>query len=104
LVIIIGEVHFSDGALDALRPALARLVEAARPMPGCLHYSQSYDAADPNRLIVSQRWEDEESMNRYYQSTALYEFSREVDDATVLRMDIRSYRAEYLRTMLAKEG
>ena len=104
MIIVLGEVHFSDGTLDALRPALKRLVEEARPMPGCLHYSQSFDAADPNRLIVSQRWEDEESMNRYYQSMALYEFGQQVDEATVVRMDIRSYRSEYLRTMLAKEG
>lgn len=104
MIIVLGEVHFSEGVLDTLRPALARLVEAARGMPGCLHYSQSIDTFDPDMLVVSQRWEDEESMNAYYKSPALWEFGKEVNDDTVRHMSIKSYQADYLRTMMAKEG
>ena len=103
MIIVQGEVHFSDGALDRLRPALAKLVEASRAMPGCLHYSQAIDTLDPNMLVVSQRWEDEALMAAYYAAPPLWEFGKQVDDATVRHMSIKSYTAEYLRTMMAKE-
>lgn len=43
-------------------------------------------------------------MAGYYISPALAAYGREIDDDKVVAMSTRAYTAEYLRTMLAKEG
>ena len=102
MIIVVGEVRFSAGTIDRLRPVLTRLIEAARAIPGCLHYAHGVDLLEPDLLIVSQRWADAEAMGLHYVSPAMMELSETVDDSTIVEMSIRAYTADYLRTMLEK--
>lgn len=102
MIIVVGEVKFQPGELERLRGPLLKLVEASRTMPGRLHYSQSVDVADPEHLIVSQRWQDEEAMAGYYKSAELADFGKEVDETRIVALSIKAYTATFLRTMLGK--
>ena len=48
---------FIAGRLDAMR--------TSRAEPGCLEYTFSADPLDPARVLLFEKWEDQESLNAH---------------------------------------
>jgi quinol monooxygenase YgiN len=59
MLIIAGHLVVSPDERDAYVAECVAVVDAARVAPGCLDYSITADSADPARIRIFERWDDE---------------------------------------------
>lgn len=62
MLIIAGYLEVSPTERDAYVQDCVAAVHMALAAPGCLDYSISADSADPSRIRVYERWEDEDGL------------------------------------------
>jgi quinol monooxygenase YgiN len=62
MLIIAGYLEVSPTERNAYVQDCVTAVEMALVAPGCLDYSITADSADPARVRVFERWEDEEGL------------------------------------------
>jgi len=68
LILIAGFLKYSPGGIDLVRDEMEKVVEATRREDGCINYDFAIDIADPTRLIVYERWRDQEALERHTRS------------------------------------
>jgi quinol monooxygenase YgiN len=100
MIIVNGTVRFAVGEIDRLRDAMARNVAATRAEEGCEHYSYSVDVSDPDLLHVSERWSDDEAIQRHMATPHMGDFMGLVGASKVEAMSIKAYEASFLRNVL----
>jgi quinol monooxygenase YgiN len=71
LILIAGYLKYPPGALDGLKAEMRKVVEATRLEDGCINYDFAVDISDPSRLIVFERWRDQEALDGHVQSQHL---------------------------------
>lgn len=65
MIIIAGYSIVEAGKRDAAVKAFAAMVEQARKYDGCLDFSISADAVDPDRSNLFECWRDQKSLNAW---------------------------------------
>ena len=100
MIIVAGEVRFAEGEIARLRPAMEKNIAATRAEPGCARYVYAVDLSDPNRLIISEEWSDEEAIDAHSQSPHIAEFMAAFGAARVESVAIHAYEAHYLKTLV----
>ena len=100
MIIVAGEVRFADGEIDRLKGAMAKNIAATRAEPGCARYVYAVDLSDPNRLIISEEWSDEEAIDAHSQSPHIAEFMAVFGAAKVESAAIHAYEAHFLKTLV----
>ncbi|MEL7189252.1 MAG: putative quinol monooxygenase [Pseudomonadota bacterium] len=68
MIIVTGTVRLPEGALDTLLPAANAMMKASRAEDGCLHYVYAQDLNDPCLIHVSERWQDQASLDAHFQT------------------------------------
>lgn len=71
LILIAGFLRYPPGGIHRLRDEMHRVVEATRLEDGCINYDFAVDIADPTRLIVFERWRDQEALDGHVRSPHL---------------------------------
>ena len=100
MIIVAGEVRFADGEIARLKAAMEKNIAATRAEPGCARYVYAVDIGDPNRLIISEEWSDEEAIDAHSQSPHIAEFMAVFGAAKVESVAIHAYEAHYLKTLV----
>ena len=100
MILVNGEVRFAAGEIERLRPALERNIAATREEPGCVHYAYAVDLLDPDRLRVSEQWEDQASVDAHMAAPHMAEFRAACARAKVESAAIHAYEGHYLRTLI----
>ena len=68
---IVGTIRVPPENLAMARGAIERMITASRAEDGCLAYSYSEDVLEPGLIHVTERWENQESLKRHWQSEHL---------------------------------
>lgn len=90
MIIIAGYLRVAAHDRDKYLAGVAPVADLARRAPGCQEFVQAGDPNDPGRIIVYERWDDDESLRSF----------REIDDPSsqasplpdVLDADVAKYR------------
>jgi quinol monooxygenase YgiN len=86
MLIIAGHLVVSPNERDAYVAECVAIVETARRARGCLDYSITADSADPARVRVYERWEDEAQLLAFRGSGP-----SESQQASIVDVDVRRY-------------
>ncbi|MBN9053444.1 putative quinol monooxygenase [Shinella sp. NM-101] len=65
MIIIAGYTRVDPGKRDSAVEAFKGMVERARAFDGCLDFSISTDAVDPERVNLFECWRDEATLNAW---------------------------------------
>jgi quinol monooxygenase YgiN len=66
MVIVQGSIRLADpGARDAYLEASVAGMAQARTEKGCMEFVTAGDPAEPDRVILSERWESMEDLNQH---------------------------------------
>jgi quinol monooxygenase YgiN len=68
LILIAGFLKYPPGGIDKLRGEMEKVVEATRREDGCINYDFAIDISDPTRLIVFERWRDQDALDAHIKS------------------------------------
>ncbi|MCZ2860921.1 putative quinol monooxygenase [Blastococcus sp. VKM Ac-2987] len=96
MIIIAGSLRLAADDRARYLAAVADVAPAARRAPGCLDFVQAPDPADPERILVFERWESDADVERFRTSGDRDEPQPELpplQDADVHRYRIASVEA-----------
>jgi quinol monooxygenase YgiN len=90
VIIIAGSLRVAAGDRDRYLGAVMDVARLARLASGCLDFVQSPDPIDPERIIIFERWESDEDVERF--RTSGDPDAPEADVPDVLSAEVRKYR------------
>lgn len=74
MLIIVGTIRLPPDNLAAARGVMERMIAASRAEEGCLAYAYSEDVLEPALIHVTERWRDEASLKKHWQSEHLLQW------------------------------
>jgi quinol monooxygenase YgiN len=92
MLIIAGSITTEDeqhraAFLTAVRPMVAATHEEA----GCLDYVFSADPDDSNRILLFERWDDQDALDAHFATAHMAEFQASMVGIAITGMDIQKY-------------
>ena len=98
MIVIAGFYRFPLDQLDAVKPAMARMIGLSRAEPGCGHYAFSEDIVEPGLIRVSESWEDEAALKAHATSAHMAEWrassaAHGIYDRTITAYDVSGSRS-----------
>jgi quinol monooxygenase YgiN len=94
MIIVMGHAKLAGGELDRLTDEMNVQVAATNAEAGCLDYCFSRDVANPDTLIISERWENQAAIDAHFKSPHMAAFNAVLGKATVLDISVKSYDLE----------
>ena len=74
MIQINGTIELGRSIDAATRKAIVEMVRASRAEDGCLDYAFAGDLADPDTLILFERWRDRAALDAHGKSEHMAEF------------------------------
>ncbi len=74
MIVITGTVRIREGALEAARPIMEKVLTGSRAEKGCQLYAYSVDVLDPTLIHISEVWESEEDLKAHAASAHVAEW------------------------------
>lgn len=100
MIFVQGWIKVSEEELeDALAAASAMVSETIKEQ-GCRHYSFAMDIDKAGLIHISERWDNEESLNAHFQTPHMSAFNAAISGLTIEAMDVRLYSGEEVRVMM----
>ena len=78
----------------ATQKAMVEMVRASRAEDGCLDYTFARDMADPDTLVLFERWRDRAALEAHGQSAHMAEFQKVMAANPPASRDIRIYETD----------
>jgi quinol monooxygenase YgiN len=94
MIQINGTITLADDAGQDVIDAIVTMVRASRAEDGCLDYAFARDLADPNMLILCERWRDQAALAAHSASAHMAEFQRTLAANPPVARDLRVYETD----------
>ena len=78
----------------ATRKALVEMVRASRAEDGCIDYSFASDLADPDTLVLFERWRDQQALDAHGKSAHMEQFRQVMAANPPEKRDRRMYQTD----------
>ena len=78
----------------AMRKALVEMVRASRAEDGCIDYSFASDLADPDTLVLFERWRDQQALDAHGKSAHMEQFRQVMAANPPEKRDLRMYQTD----------
>ena len=91
MILVSGFLVIDPAKLDRAAELVAPLTEATRAEPGNIDYSFSSVLGDPGRLIISEKWQDQESIDAHMVAPHFLEFMGAAGELGVTVVEITKY-------------
>lgn len=95
-----GHIRAPAAEIDRLSPAIAAVVAATNQEEGCEHYSFARHLADPEMLIISERWASAEALAAHGKSPHLKAFNQAIAGATMHDVSVKAWDGSFWRTLV----
>ena len=89
MIIIAGTLTLAADDREGYLAAVADVAPSARQAPGCLDFVQVADPVDPERIVIYERWESDEDLERFRTSGAPDD---QAEVPPLQDADVRKYR------------
>jgi quinol monooxygenase YgiN len=91
MIQINGKIRMGADASEEAMDALVKMVLTSRKEDGCYDYAFARDLADPETLILFERWRDQEALQAHMASAHMAEFQKVMAANPPESRDIRMY-------------
>jgi quinol monooxygenase YgiN len=102
MIVVMGHAKMGAGEIDRLSDAMATQIAATRAEDGCLHYGFSRDVLDPDTMIISERWRDNDAIAAHFASPHMAAFNAVLGSAKVLEVSVKAYENGEVRTLIGE--
>ena len=100
MIIVMGHAKLGAGEIDRLAAEMETQIMATRAEDGCYHYGFSRDVFDPDTLIISERWRDNDAIAAHFASPHMATFNAVLAGAKVLEVSVKAYENGEVRTLV----
>lgn len=99
MIVIAGFYRFPPENLAAIQPAMARMIEASRAEPGCVHYAFSHDVLEGGMIRVSECWNDQAAFDSHAASPHMAQWRADSAEHGIQERTITVYAVKSARTL-----
>ena len=92
------------GCSAQVQACLNQLIEPTLQMPGCLHFALQHSHSDPQQWHVAGYWQDNRSMQAYFNSPLMDIYSVLVTEQVVEHMDFQTFSEVQLSRLQMRAG
>ena len=78
----------------ATRKAIVEMVRKSRAEDGCLDYAFATDLADPDTLVLFERWRDKDALDAHGKSAHMAEFQQVMAANPPASRELRMYETD----------
>jgi quinol monooxygenase YgiN len=104
-ILIVGSIEIEPERRAALLEAVRPYVEATRAEePGCLDYAFMPDTVDDDRIVVVERWADEQTLTAHFAHPNMAATKRALHENGSGTSHIAKYRVERAEPVRDAEG
>ena len=89
-----GTIELAQPIDAALQKAIVEMVRATRAEEGCIDYSFARDLADPNVLVVFERWRDRDALQTHAASSHMADFQAVMRSTAIASRRLRVYETD----------
>jgi quinol monooxygenase YgiN len=100
MIIVTGKGRMGPGELDRLQGEMAAMMAATHQEDGCIQYDFSRSMADPDVMLISERWRDQAALDAHFKTPHMATFNAAMGDAQVLELKVVSYEAADERVLI----
>lgn len=94
MLMVLGEAKLGEGALDAGHAALSAMIQASRAEEGCIDYTYSVDILDPTRLMITEKWIDDDALAHHFSTPHMAAFQKAISELDVTITQVLKYHAD----------
>ena len=94
MLIVLAKAKLGEGALDAGREAIAKMVEASNAEEGCLEYTFTVDVVDPSNLHIVEKWVDDAALIAHFQTPHMVAFNAAISQLDVTIVEAMKYHSD----------
>ncbi|QPC99620.1 MULTISPECIES: putative quinol monooxygenase [Qipengyuania] len=94
MIQINGTIKLAGDAGQDVIDAVVAMVRASRAEDGCYDYTFARDLADPDTLILFERWRDREALAAHGASAHMKEFQKVMAANPPVARDLRMYETD----------
>lgn len=91
MLVVIAEVRVGEGAVAALKEAIAVMETESRKEPGCHRYAFSTDISDPTLVRITELWESADDLKAHFTMPHMATFAAAMGSAEILSMEVEAY-------------
>lgn len=89
-----GTIRLGRSIDAATQKAILEMVRKSRAEDGCLDYTFARDLADPDTLVVFERWRDRAALDAHGRSEHMANFQQAMRENPPISRDLRSYETD----------
>ena len=98
MIILMGYVHVDPSDLNEFFADIQSFSTSTRAAKGCLFYTVTLDDARAGRMLVAERWQDQESLTAHFERQETVTFLEKWMNR--LKSDLLKYDASNERSLL----
>jgi quinol monooxygenase YgiN len=91
MIAVLGVVEAEEGELSKLHTALTTMVVATQAEAGCLQYVFATDITNPNRLLISELWQDEGALAAHFATPHMATFNAAIAGARLKKVNVKRH-------------
>lgn len=91
MIVVVAEVRVGEGAVDALKDAIATMETESRKEEGCHRYAFSTDISDPTMVRITELWESADHLRQHFTVPHMADFAAAMGSAEILSMEVQAY-------------
>ncbi len=94
MIIIMGYLHLDPSDMDEFLAFIQEIAPGTRAEKGCLFYAVTLEDAHAGRVLVAERWQDQESLTAHFEGQQVVAFQKWMNriNLEVLRYDASNER------------
>jgi quinol monooxygenase YgiN len=94
MIIVTAMMYVKPGNKDAFILEAKDLISATRQEEGCISYNLLASTEDDDVLVMLERWEDMDSLDKHMETRHFKQFGATIKHLLAKEIDIKSYSVE----------
>lgn len=93
MLVLVVSIDTTAGNIAAIKDAIRTMETASRAEDGCHDYTFAVELNDPDKLRITECWEDEAALKAHFATPHMAAFNAAMAEAAPRGMDLKCYEA-----------
>ena len=93
MLVLVVSIDPTAENIAAIKDAVAAMETASRAEEGCYDYTFAVELNDPNKLRITECWENEDALKAHFATPHMAAFNEAMAQAAPRNMDLKCYEA-----------
>lgn len=93
MLVLVVSIETTAENIAAIRDAIATMESASRAEAGCSDYTFAVELNDPNKLRITERWENQAALEAHFATPHMAAFNEAIAEVQPRAMDLKCYEA-----------